>query len=213
MWCFDIPSYEAVFGDGAIALPHYSKLFRNVAGWVAERGGEDEVLSFEQSVFLMERRLLGCGSAVVLPQEQLPFQTARAVDVIAERLAAVTDAGGEGLVLRKPGTVWLPERTHGLLKIKKYRDGEGTVVGFVSGLGKLRGMFGAMRLSWRGVTFEISGFTDEERRLIDPQLAWDAPGSVCSGAVHFNLGDRVTFRYRDVSRDGIPGEARYWRKS
>jgi hypothetical protein len=29
---------------------------------------------------------------------------------------------------------------------------------------------------------------------------------------HFKVGDVVTFKYRELSDDGIPKEARYWRR-
>jgi hypothetical protein len=59
--------------------------------------------------------------------------------------------------------------------------------------------------------------TFEERRLFEVAHKWAAahPGEECrdqtSGNHRFYLGSKVTFKYRELTDDGVPKEARYWR--
>jgi len=127
-------------------------------------------------------------------------------------LDEIMSRGGEGIMLRMPGSVYVTERTHTLLKIKPFLDAEGTVVGYVGGKGKLENMVGAVILDYKGKRLEMSGFTDAERLLSVPTYApgEDIPEHVTCPA--FPRGTVVTFRYQNLSKDGIPQNARYWRK-
>jgi len=104
---------------------------------------------------------------------------------------------------------------------------------------KLLGLMGALVLDFNGVRLELSGFTDAERVLgwaADGGLpaflvarnghtvshdrapsvwAEQHPGDAVPDwieATAFPRGSLVTFKYRELSDDGIPKEARYWRK-
>lgn len=46
-----------------------------------------------------------------------------------DELAKVEAAGGEGLMLRKPGSAYEGCRSHALLKVKTFRDDEALVLG------------------------------------------------------------------------------------
>ncbi len=137
------------------------------------------------------------------------------------KLDEITDEGGEGIVVRHPDMPYLCERTNWVLKMKKYLDAEGIVIGYTAGReGKLRGLMGNLILRLEnGRDLEISGFTDAERQLKiedlkDANWAWDNPGVQCPddiSAVQFPLGTKVTFRYRDLTNDDIPVEAHYHR--
>lgn len=108
---------------------------------------------------------------------------------IAERLEEVVDRGGEGLMLRAPGSVYENTRSRNLLKVKPVRYGTGLIVGKTPGKGKYRGMLGALIVEWEGKTFKLSGMTDALR------------ANPPSGT--------VTFKYRELSDGGVPKEARY----
>jgi hypothetical protein len=87
-------------------------------------------------------------------------------------------------------------------------------------------MMGALILEIdEGKRLELSGFTDEERTLVDRRSengysdaedwAMENPETECPEGIEaeqFPIGSTVTFRYRGKSKDGIPQEARYWRK-
>jgi DNA ligase-1 len=138
-------------------------------------------------------------------------------------MSGTLDVGGEGLMLRNPTSYWVTQRAKTLLKVKGERDDEATVVGYVWGRetdrgSKLLGLMGALVVEWMGRRFELSGFTEEERRMSGPpkdQEGYVNPGLPVSGAwtnKNFPVGSRVTFRYRETTDKGLPKEARYWRK-
>lgn len=128
-------------------------------------------------------------------QERVP-----SVPRMLELLDGVVAGGGEGLMLRRPGSRWRAERSRDLLKVKKYLDAEATVQGFTWGLGKYRGMMGALKCEFNGVEFELSGFTDAERVVVGQTVP------------AFPVLGKVTFRYRELTDGGVPKEARYWRR-
>lgn len=135
----------------------------------------------------------------ILTQKRLPMATQEANSWLHEVLNEVTDEGGEGLMLRKPEATWTPKRTYNLLKVKKLLDDEARVLGHNPGKGKLEGLMGSLMVEWNGKVFELSGFTDAERDL---DALYD----------RFPIGSQITFRYKEVTDDGIPKEARYLRK-
>jgi DNA ligase-1 len=86
-----------------------------------------------------------------------------------------------------------------LLKVKPSRDSEATVVGYTWGKGKLEGLMGSMLVDWEGIQFELSGFTNEERVIHCKHYEAD-------------IRETVSFKYRELTDDGKPKEARYWRE-
>lgn len=106
----------------------------------------------------------------------------------------VVSEGGEGLMLRHERSVWSPGRSKLLLKMKKLHDDEGEVIGYNAGEGRLTGMVGSLIVRTRGVVFNLSGLTDEQR---------------VAGAIP--IGTIVTYKYREYTLSGVPKEARFWR--
>ena len=114
---------------------------------------------------------------------------------LARRLDEVLAAGGEGLVVRHPQGLYHCCRHPGILKIKGMDEDEGQVYGFVDGLGRHVGRIGALIIKWKGREVSLgSGLTDQDREMTD----W--------------IGQKVTFRYRGLSKDGQPQEPRYVRR-
>jgi hypothetical protein len=74
-----------------------------------------------------------------------------------------------------------------------------------------------MILDYKGKRLELSGFTDEERRFATEEMtkfAYLCPGEEMAShfqGKHFQVGDTIEFRYRELSDDGIPKEARFLR--
>jgi DNA ligase-1 len=197
---FDKPSLRVVLGE------HYD--------WVKDH--DDTIMDFEQAyAWLMKHH-------PELTHEQIPlsFSTAEALEQIDEKLFEICDRGGEGLMLRKRSSIWTPQRSHELLKVKKFLDAEAEVIGYTSGRltdrgSKLLGMIGALIVRFGKVTFELSGMTEEEREFeVGSDWAAENPGSVCpdhcQGRV-IKIGDTIRFKYRELTRDGVPKEARVWR--
>lgn len=86
-------------------------------------------------------------------------------DHLFKALANVTAVGGEGLMLRKPGSLYEYKRSGTLLKVKNSFDDEATIIAYAPGKGKYTGMLGALICELdSGVQFEIgSGFSDYDR--------------------------------------------------
>ena len=233
---FDSPSPLEIFAPGSIKETNFTKEI-NCLDWVLKqyRGKILSNYSYYTVKTVLQKILADCPVAVALKQTQLPFPQKEALAEIERQLDNITAAKGEGLVLRNPATQWEPTRNHNLLKVKKYHDAEGVVVGYYTGeatdLGsKLLGMMGALVVSWKGKTFKVSGFTDAERELNwtevflkrdamlpEEAVQWakDNPGTECPGnieAKHFPRGSSITFKYRELTNDGIPREASYLRK-
>jgi DNA ligase-1 len=137
------------------------------------------------------------------------------VEHIDRLMDSIVSQGGEGLVLRNPETFWVPFRSKNLLKVKPENDDEGMVIGAVSGRGKLRGMMGALIIQYKGNTFQLSGFTEEERELTTKghKDAWDHQSQTIplDCVVNFEFEQTITFKYRELSDSGIPKEAKYLR--
>jgi len=107
---------------------------------------------------------------------------------LKEELARVEALGGEGLMLRQPGSRYVVGRSTTLLKVKTFHDAEARVTGHAPGTGKHKGRLGALIVELAdGTKFNVgTGFTDAEREN-PPKL----------GAV-------ITFRYQELSNDGVP---------
>lgn len=111
------------------------------------------------------------------------------------KLDAVTNAGGEGLMLRRARSRYRGGRSADLLKLKKFDDAEARVVAHNPGKGKFAGVMGSITVEADdGTRFKIgSGFTDAQRRNPPP------------------TGSRVTFRHHGRTVNGLPRFPVFWR--
>ena len=198
---FALPSYEMLLKEGRINNPQ----------WKEHRIPSGLVTSKLQSRARMQRFKDLCTLEFQWPKHvrwhgQIKIQS---LEHMRCSLDTVCVAGGEGLILRHPNSVWVPKRTDMLLKVKPDLDSEGTVIGYVWGEGKLEGMIGSLIVKWRDKTFNLSGFTDAERQI----EGTGEPGTLIRGveSERFPIGSAVTFKYRELSDSGIPKEARYFR--
>jgi DNA ligase-1 len=121
--------------------------------------------------------------AQVLPQEQC-----RGGDHLRDELARVEQLGGEGLMLRQPGSLYVAGRSTTLLKVKQFLDGEARVIEQVPGAGRHKGRLGALVCELAdGRRFSVgTGFSDAERAA--------PPG----------VGALIHFRYQELSEGGVP---------
>jgi len=175
---------------------------------------------FQDELKFLAVNLDNSAASICYLHPQTRVTTTAQVDTFLDR---VFDQGGEGVVIRDPQALWVPKRHRGLLKYKPYFDAEGVVTGFTSGRetdkgSKLLGMIGALILDFKGKRLELSGLTDAEREFAKSAMTTyatkhpgvDMPPDFCG--VHFRPGQKVTFKYRELSDDGIPKEARFFRK-
>ena len=112
----------------------------------------------------------------------------RSIDHLREELARVEALGGEGLMLRQPGSTYEVGRSSTLLKVKTFHDAEATVIGHQGGAGKHKGRLGALLVRLAdGTEFSVgTGFSDNQR---------EAPPAI---------GSTITFRYQELSDAGVP---------
>jgi DNA ligase-1 len=110
------------------------------------------------------------------------------LDHLFAELDRVTSQGGEGLMLRKPGSHYERTRSMTLLKVKKFLDAEAIVTGYEAGKGRHKGRVGALRARFgNGVVFEVgTGLKDRER---------ENPPAV---------GSIITVKYQELTKDGMP---------
>jgi len=219
---FDAPKYDAIFQDGRVNNPQFSKTISltencEALGIKTDHPAFKQQCNFEATLNLLKRDLVGTTYLSLHEQTLLPFSTPMALDIIDKRLTEVTANHGEGLMLRHPASCWEPIRSSYLLKVKRLEDGEGIVAGFRAGQGKYLGMLGSLTIEWRWGRFELSGFTDEERGLTPRAHEWARahPGEMIpfdEVSIKFQLGEEITFIYRELSDSNVPKEGRYLRK-
>lgn len=220
---FDAPHPSQVFAPRTIKNTMFKKKIENMPS----TAGHAPLGDFERVQKWMADNLEQNTVFKILAQDQLHWSTKEAEAFMLHTLERVTEDGGEGLMLRQPSSLWTPTRSKQLLKVKKLQDAEGIVIGYTWGRetdkgSKLLGLMGALVLDYKGKRFELSGFTEEEREMCLYEGFGEArsigllhPGEQCDNRVHnplFPLGTKVTFRYRELTRDGIPKEARYLRR-
>jgi DNA ligase-1 len=110
------------------------------------------------------------------------------VEHLRAELARVEGLGGEGLMLRQPGSKYEVGRSSTLLKVKSFKDDEARVVEHLPGAGRHKGRLGALLVEMaNGTQFSVgTGFSDAERR---------SPPAI---------GSVITFRYQELSDGGVP---------
>jgi DNA ligase-1 len=153
-----------------------------------------------------EARLAAVGKDVKLPDhvKLLPHAACPSIDVLKTYLGAVEEQGGEGVMLRQPGSRYVRTRSPTLLKVKTFFDTEAEVAGTTAGKGRHDGAVGALEVIVRetitltagkktctikgGTEFEVgTGLKDIARR---------------HGAIP--VGSIITFRFQELSTKGIP---------
>lgn len=143
----------------------------------------DRYLPFEARNAHLDKVLAGL--PYVKPVKQEPCY---GIAHIKSALKAATAMGAEGLMLRKPGSMYEPGRSNTLLKVKEFTDAEATVTGYEPGKGKHKGRVGALVLrSDTGKEFKAGTGLSDKQRLVPP-----------------SVGSRVTYRYQELTQDGIP---------
>jgi DNA ligase 1 len=114
---------------------------------------------------------------------------------LQRRLDQIMARGGEGLVLHLASSAVTSGRSEVLLKMKPHQDTEATVIGHRAGQGKYAGQVGALQMQTpQGQRFYLgSGLSDDDRR--------NPPA----------LGTVVTYRYRELTPQGVPRFATFLR--
>jgi DNA ligase-1 len=139
-----------------------------------------------------EARLAFCESTLragALPHAQHhPHVVCTGTAHLRAELARVEALGGEGLMLRQPGSRYEIGRSTTLLKVKTFHDAEARVVAHAAGEGRHKGRVGALVVEMaNGTRFSVgTGLSDEDRRSPPP------------------VGALITYRYQELSDGGVP---------
>ncbi len=120
--------------------------------------------------------------------ELLVHERCQSATHLDAELARIEALGGEGLMLRQPGSRYEAGRSTTLLKVKRFKDAEALVMAHLPGNGRHRGRLGALLVELAdGTTFSVgSGLSDAQR---------EHPPAV---------GSLIAFRYQELSDRGVP---------
>ncbi len=110
------------------------------------------------------------------------------VDHLRAEQARIEGLGGEGVMLRQPGSEYVSARSSTLLKVKSFFDAEARIEGYKPGAGRHKGRVGALLVIGRsGERFAVgTGLSDRQRENPPP------------------VGSVICFRYQERTDDGIP---------
>lgn len=118
----------------------------------------------------------------------LRHEVCRSLVHLQDKLTQIEALGGEGLMLRQPGSFYEAGRSGTLLKVKRFQDAEGWAIEHLPGSGRHKGRLGALLVELAsGVRVHVgTGFSDAERESPPP------------------LGSQITFRYQELTEGGVP---------
>ena len=119
----------------------------------------------------------------------------QAIDMAKEVIAG----GGEGIMLRQPGSLYEPKRSKTLYKIKEVDDMEVIIEGYKMGQGKYKGLLGsftAALMTDRKIKCNVSGMDDKIRN---------------SYLETHPIGTVITITYNGTTGSGKPRHPRYLR--
>lgn len=233
---YSSPPLEQVFGSGEIKNTNFVSTFdlQAIQQWLWQNaqpvGTDFQTLdpgsTFEQELQFLNAALDNGSESIAYLHNQirLPDNITDAMLLIDKQLDATLERGGEGVIIRNPKALWTPKRVGDVLKYKPFSDDEGIVTGFTSGRetdkgSKLLGMIGSLILNYKGQRLELAGLTNEERMFATPAMSEyaaehpDQNMPADFAGKHFKVGQTVTFKYRELSDDGVPKEARFWRQA
>lgn len=117
-----------------------------------------------------------------------PHSPVKSRQHLLDELKAIESLGGEGLMIRKPKSLYEARRSATILKVKPFKDAEAEVIGHEPGKGRHKGRLGALVVKMpSGKTFNVgTGLSDADR---------DSPPKI---------GCTITYRYTEHTDDGIP---------
>lgn len=148
--------------------------------------------SFRQRAEQLRNETEKAGVPWLKAVEQLELTSRKALDL---KLAEILKLGGEGLMLHRADALYTTGRSDVLLKMKLWHDAEARVIGHQPGKGKFAGMLGALKVRTAdGVEFMLgTGLSEADRQDPPP------------------IGAMVTYRYREVTKRGVPRFASFYR--
>lgn len=220
---FNSPNLAEIFFDRDINITSYKKQYRNILEWLLNRDIKSQHKPYMEMTYGKTIEWL----MVNYPESKSHHVIRPAIitsqDKMEEFYQKELSLGGEGVIFTDPKSVYKCERTHSQVKEKPFLTDEATIIGIVSGKvtdkdSRNRGKIGSLIVETSsGKILHLSGLTDKERELKDEyriEYAWNNPGVriPMDSAKHFNFGEIISYKYRELTDDGIPKEASYFRK-
>ena len=140
---------------------------------------------FEQRQAAVTKLLAAHQSPYALGLAQSVCQSAEHLTRELHRIEAL---GGEGLMLRRPASLYEPRRSATLLKVKSFHDCEAVVIGHEPGKGRHKGRLGALLVALpNGIQFACgTGLSDAQR---------DLPPAI---------GETITVKFQELTEGGVP---------
>lgn len=238
-YVFDAPEPTSVFQDGVIEGRIGNKKFTmNMHGAYDWHRSRCQTLSVEVPIYAeafgnkynrLRNRDHWNDTVSLHNQLTLPLDEETASSYVTNLLHDIVNLGGEGLILKDPHSLWRPERTHRMLKVKDLIDDEAEIIGYVSGCetdfgSQHLGSVGSLvcRLA-DGTVFRLAGLRSNVRTFASVSGDWTEakewatknPGKEVPDwmyAPYYPRGTLLTFTYREKTNEGIPREARILRK-
>ncbi len=140
-----------------------------------------------------------CGTSKGCPLKYVKQTKAKNMEHMKKFYDDIVDNGGEGIMLRQPGSNYAWTRSGTLLKKKPVIDAECTVIGYKEGTNKNKNLLGSFQCEMNGKKFYVgTGISDSLRR--ENYLKTHPIGSV------------ITIQYTEMTQTGIPRFPRYLRK-
>jgi hypothetical protein len=169
----------------SIARSHDSARWQELTFQVFDAPGVKGV--FEERMKRLDALLGGgkCGKHVVVVAQTV----CTSLEHLMTQLKTVEAAGGEGIMLRQPGSAYVGSRSSTLLKVKTFHDADAKVIAHEPGKGKYTGQCGALKCTMIGSGKEFrvgTGMSDADR--INPP----------------SVGSTIIYRYFELTLDGIP---------
>jgi DNA ligase-1 len=105
-----------------------------------------------------------------------------------EELKRVQAQDGEGLMLRRAGSLYEAGRSNSLLKVKTFQDEEAVVIGYEAGKGRNAEVTGALKCRNRaGIRFSVGSGLNDAQRANPPKV-----------------GEIITYRFFELTKDNKP---------
>lgn len=170
--------------------------FQETVGIVRSHLGNSDWSSVKYMVFdLVDRNKLFEDRQKVLKRLKFPAHC----QVVAQNLcrgrdglevykALILAQGGEGVMLRKPESLYEFKRSHNLLKYKDMKHSTAAITGYTEGKGKHEGRIGAFICLWKPLIYITvgTGLTDAEREN-PPKISTE-----------------IKIKYFDITEAGMP---------
>lgn len=164
-----------------------------------ERPFEDRMATLEELVDNRNKCMSDFGIADLEPILSFTEQTQLTLSDALVMAKTVIEDGGEGVMLRKPSSIYVGKRSSTLLKIKEMADMEAVIIGYKMGTGKYEGKLGSFECSLldnSSIVFYTSGMTDSVR---DTYILTHPIGTI------------ITITYNGLTGSGKPRHPRYLR--